>query len=74
MPRKTNEGREEPAFEDIPTRDTAKKIFRNEKEKRREELKEFVPLSSPKNTIEIAVKPRPSREQIETIETPKQTD
>src|SRR3989338_8370470 len=74
MPRKTNEGREEPAFEDIPTRDTAKKIFRNEKEKRREELKEFVPLSSPKNTIEIAVKPRPSREQIETIETPKQSE
>src|SRR3989338_1517317 len=74
MPRKTNEGREEPAFEDIPTRDTAKKIFRNEKEKRREELKEFVPLSSPKNTIEIAVKPRPSREQIETMETPKQSE
>jgi len=55
--------------EDIPTRATAKKVYRSEKEKIHDTRNEFVPITEPKQTIEIAVKPRPTREQIETIET-----
>jgi DNA topoisomerase-1 len=61
------------AQEDIPTRATAKKIFRNEKQKIEEERKDFIPLSKPKITTEVEVKPRPTIEQIEKIETPKQS-
>jgi DNA topoisomerase-1 len=59
--------------EDIPTRATAKKVFRNEKQKIEEERKDFIPIVNPKITTEIQVKPRPSREQIEKIESPEQS-
>jgi len=57
--------------EDIPTRATANKIYKSEKQKRAEEHKEFVPVINPKQTIEVQVKPKPSREEIEIIETPQ---
>ncbi|MBM3247758.1 hypothetical protein FJZ17_04450, partial [Candidatus Pacearchaeota archaeon] len=56
--------------EDIPTRATAKKIYKSEKEKLRDTRNEFIPIIEPKQTIEIEVKPRLTREQIETIEKP----
>ena len=60
--------------EDIPTRATAKKVFRNEKQKNEEQRKDFVPISNPKITTEILAKPRLTREQIERIETPKESE
>lgn len=77
MPKKGKEQQaEELSFEqeDIPTRETAKKIFRNEKEKKLSEQRDYIPIINPKQTIEIPVKPKPTREQIETIETPKQSE
>jgi len=59
--------------EDIPTRATARKVFKSEKQKVNEERKDFIPIISPKQTVEIAVKPKPTLEQIETIETPEQS-
>ena len=59
--------------EDIPTRATANKVYKNEKQKKAEENKEYVPIISPRQTIEVAVKPRPTRQQLEKIETPKQS-
>lgn len=60
--------------EDIPTRATAKKVYRSEKEKLHDTRNEFVPINEPKQTVEIEVKPRLSREQIETIESPISTE
>ncbi len=78
MPRKKQITGEEKEIaleqEDIPTRATANKIYRNEKQKREEERKEYVPITSPKITTEIQVKPRPQIEQIEKIETPEQSE
>jgi DNA topoisomerase-1 len=71
MPRKSKiRNSEEISFaqEDIPTRATANKIFRNEKQKIIEERKEFVPLVTPKITTEIIEKPKLEREDIEKIE------
>ncbi|MDP1729392.1 MAG: DNA topoisomerase I, partial [archaeon] len=81
MPRKkqqiaTSEGIEELSLqqEDIPLRTTAKKIYRNEKQKLEEERKDFVPIINPKLTVEVAVKPRLTRDQIEKIESPEESD
>jgi DNA topoisomerase-1 len=60
--------------EDIPTRATVKKIFRNEKQKADEERRDFVPLTNPKQTVEVKAKPRLTREQIEIIEKPRQSE
>jgi len=60
--------------EDIPMRATAKKIYKNEKQKQTEERKDFVPISNPKITTEVAVRPRMTIEQIEKIETPAQSE
>jgi DNA topoisomerase-1 len=70
MPKIKNPEEIEPSFaqEDIPTRATAKKIFKNEKQKAEAERKDFVPLMNPKLTTEIQVKPKPTIEQIEIIE------
>jgi len=59
--------------EDIPTRATAKKVFRNEKQKLESERKDFIPIANPKITTEVMVRPRLAREQIERIETPNQS-
>lgn len=79
MPRKiqnTNAVNEDLSLqqEDIPMRATAKKIYRNEKQKQTEERKDFVPISNPKITTEVQAKPRLSLEQIEKIETPAQSE
>jgi reverse gyrase len=77
MPRKNKEqAAEEISFaqEDIPTRATAKKIFRNEKEKLNQERKDFVPVVNPRITTEVAAKPKLSRDQIEKIESPTQSE
>ncbi len=60
--------------EDISTRATAKKVYKNEKQKIAEERKDFVPLSNPKLTTEVQAKPRLKLEEIEKIETPEQSD
>jgi len=78
MPRKKQTEQnsfQEPSLEseDIPTRATARKIYRNEKQKAEEESKAFVPIRNAKLTVEIPVKPRPQIEQIERIESPKQS-
>lgn len=73
MPRKRN-AEEITMQEDIPTRAEAKKIFRNEKQKIAEERKEYVPVFGAKQTVEVPVKPKPTIEEIEKIETPKQSD
>ena len=73
MPKKTKEQQtEEISFqqEDIPTRATANKIYKSEKQKQVEERKDFVPITSPKITTEVIAKPKPKREEIETIEKP----
>lgn len=73
MPRKTKQdemGEITLEQEDIPTRATAKKVFRNEQQKIETERKDFVPLINPKLTVEVKVKPRPTIEQIERIESP----
>ena len=62
-----------PEVEDIPTRSTAKKVYKNEKQKIAEQNRDFVPIIAPRQTVEIAVKPRPTRQQIEKIETPEQS-
>lgn len=54
--------------EDILTRAETKKVYRSEKEKKRQENKEYVPVFDAKQTVEVAVKSKPSIEQIETIE------
>ena len=77
MPKKSKEQQVEELNieqEDIPTRATAKKIFRNEKQKADEEKRDFIPLQIPKQTVEVMVKPKPTREQIETIETRGQSE
>jgi len=71
--KKTKDDGINPELEDIPTRATANKIYKNEKQKKAEEHKEYVPVISPRQTVEIPAKPRPTREQIEKIETPKQS-
>ncbi len=54
--------------------DTLKeKIYKSRKEKVNDERKDFIPLRAPKRTVEVAVKPKLTRNQIETIETPKQS-
>ncbi len=73
MPKRTNPNNE-PQLEDIPLRATAKKIYRSEKQKAEEERKDFVPIMNAKITVEVPVKPRPTLEQIERIETPKQSE
>ena len=60
--------------EDIPTRATARKVYKSEKQKKELEKKEYIPLANPKITTEIKVKPRLSREQIEKIETQEESE
>jgi DNA topoisomerase-1 len=47
------------------------KIYKNRKEKANEERREYIPITRPKQTVEITVKPKPTRSQIEIIEKPK---
>jgi DNA topoisomerase-1 len=44
------------------------KIYKSRKEKLNEERKDFVPLRTPRHTVEVAAKPKLSKNQIETIE------
>ncbi len=60
--------------EDIPTRKTKNKVYKNEKQKIDEERKDYVPIINPKITVEVQAKPRPTIEQIERIETPEQSE
>ena len=48
------------------------KIYQSKKQKTIAEKSAFVPILDAKNTIEVKAKPRPSIEQIETIEKPEQ--
>jgi DNA topoisomerase-1 len=59
--------------EDIPTRKTARKIFKSEKAKERAEQKDYIPLVEAKQTIEVSVKPKLEKKEIETIEPKKRS-
>ncbi|MEK6885452.1 MAG: DNA topoisomerase I [Nanoarchaeota archaeon] len=77
MPRKIIQNTNEDTTleqEDIPMRATAKKIYKNEKQKQTEERKDFVPITNPKITTEVQERPRLKLEQIEKIETRAQSD
>lgn len=69
---KDQEGRIEKMPEEGDT--LKEKIYKSRKEKVDEERKDFIPLRAPKQTVEIAVKPRLRRDQIEIIEKPKESE
>src|SRR3972149_5471911 len=50
------------------------KIYRDKKQKRLEEKKEYIPIIDPKQTVEILAKPKPPIEEIEKIEKPEEED
>jgi DNA topoisomerase I len=56
--------------EDIPTRKTKNRIFKSEKAKKNAERSEYIPIIDPKQTIEIAVKQKPTIEELQTVEKP----
>lgn len=65
---------DERKLEKMPEEPEPKKTYKTKKQKQVEERKEFVPIISPRQTVEVAAKPRPTIEQIEKIETREESE